>query len=374
MIPVSIAIATYNRSYDLERTLRSIIYVKYVSDENVEILLIDNNSTDGTRAIAEGFAGRFPGRFRYVREERQGLSHARNRAVAEARHDIVAFLDDDVEVDADWLCNLASAYESGDYAAVGGRAYLIYPGPRPRWLGERDEGYLTKVDYGPDRRPAGPDELFGVNLSLKKEWVERVGGFRADLGRIGTCLLGSEEAELLERIALAGGVLLYEPAAVVGHRVSPERLRRRWFWARSYWGQRGEIRRLPERQVSLYELARRTWHVALAGWDLARASIFHGPWGEECFHRTRTLAARLGSWVGLAGCLASRRRPGTPPEPMASPAAPARSGPRPYRLPLLSSRVALICALRWIAAKNRLDANGADTRTDPCHHLRTTNQ
>src|SRR6266511_6080727 len=113
MIPVSIAIATYNRSCDLERTLKILSEVKNILFENIEILIIDNNSTDGTRAVAEGFARRSPGRFRYVREERQGLSHARNRAVAEARHDIVAFLDDDVEVDADWLCNLASAYESG---------------------------------------------------------------------------------------------------------------------------------------------------------------------------------------------------------------------------------------------------------------------
>ena len=327
MIPVSIAIATYNRSCDLERTLRSLNEVKFISYENIEILIIDNNSTDGTRAVAERFAGRFPGRFRYVREERQGLSHARNRAVAEARHDIVAFLDDDVEVDVDWLCNLASAYEGGDYAAVGGRAHLIYPGPRPRWLGERDEGYLTKVDYGPDRRPAGPDELFGLNLSLKREWVERVGGFRADLGRMGACLLGSEELELLERIALAGGVLLYEPAAVVGHRVAPERLRRRWFWARSYWGQRGESRRLPEQQVSLYELARRTWHVALAGWGLARALISYSPRGEEFFHRARILAARLGSWVGLAGRLATRRCPGAVRAPGADGTGPLRAEP-----------------------------------------------
>ena len=60
----------------------------------------------------------FGGRLRGVRESKQGLSHARNRAVAEARHEIIAFLDDDVDVDVNWLRSLAAAYEGGDYAAV----------------------------------------------------------------------------------------------------------------------------------------------------------------------------------------------------------------------------------------------------------------
>src|SRR5262249_39826437 len=159
----------------------------------------NNNSSDGTAEVAERFADRFGGRLRHVFEPRQGLSHSRNRAIAEAHHEIVAFLDDDVNVDVHWLRNLAAAYEEGDHAAVGRRARLVFPGPRPRWLGEEDEGGLTKVELGPLRRQAKPDELFGVNLSFRKSWVVRVGGFRTDLGRVGNCLLSSEESELLER-------------------------------------------------------------------------------------------------------------------------------------------------------------------------------
>jgi glycosyltransferase involved in cell wall biosynthesis len=307
MPPVSIIIATYNRAHELEITLRGLEKLEHAPGDDFEIMVIDNKSTDTTRSVAERFAGRFGRGFRYIREERQGLSYARNRAVKEARYGVVAFLDDDVDVDPGWLRNLAAAYEQGDYAVVGGKAYLIFPRPRPRWLGERDEGYLTKVDLGPDRRPAGPDELFGVNLSFKKEWIERVGGFRVDLGRMGTCLLSSEEGELLERLVSAGGKLLYEPGAVVGHRVPTVRLLRRWFWMRAYWGGLGAVRAAPGRKISLYGFVRVTWHVALACRGLARASVFHDPRGEEFFHRCLILAARLGSWVGFAGRLITQR-------------------------------------------------------------------
>jgi glycosyltransferase involved in cell wall biosynthesis len=326
MIPISIAIATYNRAEDLRLTLRSIVGLESFGDS--ELLVVDNNSSDHTRAVTEQFMASFPGRVVYVLEERQGLSFARNRAVAEARHDVVAFLDDDVDVDPAWLPGRASAFASGDYAAVGGRAPLVYPGARPSWLGDRDEGYLTKVELGPERRPAGPDELYGVNLAIRKAWIERVGGFRTDLGRVGTCLIGSEETELLVRIADAGGALLYEPSAVVGHRVAAGRLRRRWFLARSYWGHRGEMRAIPEDQASFHSLARITWHIALAWRDLAWAAIAHAPSGEEVFHRTRVLVARAGAWSGLAARLTVRHRPSPRSWPRPDPTDPEASATR----------------------------------------------
>jgi glucosyl-dolichyl phosphate glucuronosyltransferase len=303
---ISIAIATYNRANELNRTLRGLETLSLGDDLTFEVLVIDNNSNDATRSVAEEFESRLPGPLRYIHEARQGLSHARNRAIEEARSEIVAFLDDDVEVDPRWLIGLASAFASGDAAAVGGRAYLSYPGVKPRWLDGRDEGYLTKVELGPDRRPAAPDELFGVNLAIKKGWVERVGGFRADLGRVGTCLIGSEEGELLERIADAGGTLHYEPSAVVGHRVAAERLSRRWFWSRTYWGHRGEVRRWRRRDANPYALVRATWHVTLATWQLALGSFSTGLLTEETFHRSLILAGRLGTWAGLVAALAGR--------------------------------------------------------------------
>jgi glycosyltransferase involved in cell wall biosynthesis len=123
-VNISIAIATYNRSRELAITLASLEQVDFSGGEEFEILVIDNNSTDDTLDITERFAARFGGRLRYIREARQGLSHARNRAIAESQYEIVAFLDDDVDVNVKWFKNLAAVYGQGSYAAVGGRAFL----------------------------------------------------------------------------------------------------------------------------------------------------------------------------------------------------------------------------------------------------------
>jgi hypothetical protein len=114
---------------------------------------------------------------------------------------------------------------------------------------------------------------------------------------------------LLERIAGAGGQLLYDPAPVVGHRVPPARLRRRWFWSRCYWGSRGVARSLPENKVSYYELLRATWHVGLMGGRVARSFLRHGPSSAECFAQIQSLASRLGLWVGMLGRLSVRCLP-----------------------------------------------------------------
>ncbi|MDB5349304.1 MAG: family glycosyltransferase [Planctomycetota bacterium] len=304
---ISIAIATYNRSRELDLTLSSLERVDFSGGGEFEILVIDNNSTDDTSGVAERFSSGFGGRLRYIREVRQGLSHARNRAIAESQYEIVAFLDDDVDVNVTWFQNLAAVYREGNYAAVGGRAFLVYPKARPAWLGERDEGLLTKVELGPDRRAAEPDELYGVNVSMRKEWVGRVGGFRTDLGRVGNRLWGSEETELLARVVEAGGELLYEPTAVVGHRVPSERLRRAWFWSRCYWGLQSEARILRDSEVTFYALARAGWWSLLACGGTVRAAVSNGPRSEEFFHHSKVLAGRCGFLLGLSGRFLQRR-------------------------------------------------------------------
>jgi glycosyltransferase involved in cell wall biosynthesis len=323
-ITTTIAIATYNRAAEVGLTLDGLLRLEVGRATQWEVLVIGNNCTDDTHAVVASFEPRFGGRLRYVEEPRQGLSHARNRAISEARYEVVAFLDDDVDVDPQWLGALAGAFDSGDYAGVGGRATLRYPLPgRPSWLAERNEGFLTKVELGDERRPAGPDELFGLNVSIRTDWIRRVGGFRTDLGRVGSCLIGSEETELLERIVRAGGSLLYEPLARVWHRVPPERLRRRWFWSRRFWGNRGDVRRRPAAQISLRSVARAAWHSSRAAGRTAGALLLQGPASERCFHEMNEIARWAGEFSGLVDRLVHRDAPPAlaPSAPVASPAA-----------------------------------------------------
>src|SRR5262245_8329654 len=104
---ITITIQTHNRADELRRTLLSLARVDLLDTLQHEILVIDNNSSDHTSTVVSEVAPSFSGHLRYVWEPRQGLSHARNRAIAEAVHDVIAFLDDDVDIDVNWLRNLA---------------------------------------------------------------------------------------------------------------------------------------------------------------------------------------------------------------------------------------------------------------------------
>jgi glycosyltransferase involved in cell wall biosynthesis len=303
---VTIAIATYNRADELRLTLESLSRIDGQDLEDWEILIVGNRCTDNTAAVAKSMAAAFGGRLRYVEEPRPGLSHARNRAVAESRFEVIAFLDDDVNVDRKWLNALASAYREENCAAVGGRAYLVYPGSRPRWLGDDIEGLLTKVECGSERRTATADELYGVNLSFRRDWIDRVGVFRADLGRVGTRLIGDEERELLERVTQAGGQLIYEPAAVVGHRVPTSRLQRRWFWSRSFWGGLGSSQLISAEELSFRSLLRPSLHIVRRTYYFVRECLRHGYASPEAFAQAARGVGYLGTWIGLARRLLHR--------------------------------------------------------------------
>jgi glucosyl-dolichyl phosphate glucuronosyltransferase len=232
---VTVTIQTYNRSAVLAETLESLRPLRCPAGVEYEILIVDNNSTDGTQDVIRKYGGVLAPRLRSVFEPRQGLSHARNRALQEAKGQIVSFLDDDVIVDPDWLSAVVGAFEEHAAAVVGGKSYLIYRSQRPSWLSEHYEFFLSRLDYG-DQAIVGIDrDLYGLNFSVRKDIVLQAGGFDPSLGRCGGVSFRSgEESDLLRRIRALGGMVVYEPKAVVGHLIPGERLRMKWFIKRAF--------------------------------------------------------------------------------------------------------------------------------------------
>ena len=118
---ITVILCTYNRCATLSRALASVAASELPQVAKWEVIVVDNNSTDGTRAVVEEFCRQHPGRFRYLFESRQGLSQARNAGIREARGDILAFMDDDVTVEPTWLWNLTANLCDGEWAGAGGR-------------------------------------------------------------------------------------------------------------------------------------------------------------------------------------------------------------------------------------------------------------
>ncbi len=178
------------------------------------VLVIDHNSQLFRRARA-AFS-----KVRIVENAGcQGLSDARNSGVAAATGEVVAFLDDDAMAASDWLERLTAPYDDPDVVAVGGRATPAWEIHKPGWF-PGEFNWVVGCTYTGHRSEPGPvRNVIGCNMSLRRDVVESAGGFRSELGRIGTRPVGGEETELSIRVARThpGAVIWYEPTATVSH-------------------------------------------------------------------------------------------------------------------------------------------------------------
>jgi len=225
---ISLCVCTYNRSQSLSETLSSVRRLRDL-EMLTELLIIDNNSTDGTATVVDNFASDLP--IRRVVESSQGLSHARNRAIAEFKGEILLFTDDDVLLHVDWLSAYAEATSKFPRAGFfGGRILPNWHNRPPDWLrGERLallNGVLVWYDHGTEIRPYACDEEppYGASFAVRRSLLEAMSGFRTDLGCRGTLPGRGEETEFLRRCIAAEALGVYVGSALCWHKVDERRL------------------------------------------------------------------------------------------------------------------------------------------------------
>jgi glycosyltransferase involved in cell wall biosynthesis len=229
---VSLVICTYNRASSLQQTLNTLRALD-VDGLRGEIILVDNNSRDATRATIKTFLPQAPLSARYVFEGRQGLSHARNAGIDHANGDVIVFCDDDVLVDPSWLREIASAFARYDPAAIGGKILPKWQVPPPDWLSPDLHGFLALLDHGDEPLEMDQPRLWGANLAVRRSVFDTI-RFHAGLGRSGNKLYNGEDSALLQALIERGERVLYWPRAVVHHNIPARRLTkgyfRRWHW------------------------------------------------------------------------------------------------------------------------------------------------
>ena len=200
-----------------------------------ELLVVDNNSTDLTREVVARFAGAAGFSVRYIFEKKQGRSAALNAGIAKARGEIVAFTDDDVLLDRDWLSNLKRTFEEFDCAAFAGRVVPLWNHPKPDWLEMEGQFAVTNFDLGNELKEIKVPPL-GANSAFRKEVFGKYGLFRLDLGVTGSKhTITCDDTEFGERLIRGGEKIVYCPAAIVYHPVDPNRTTKKYFLSWYYY-------------------------------------------------------------------------------------------------------------------------------------------
>ena len=225
---LTVAICTRNRSEMLRETLLRMRTLHIPAMTAWEILVIDNGSTDRTADVIEGCTSQLP--IRCVLEPRGGLSHARNRAVDEAKGDYILWTDDDVLVDREWLSAYRRAFATASDAALfGGPISASFDGTLPPWLARtlpRVGGAFALRDLGnePVRlRIDGRMLPFGANYAVRTAEQRRY-PYRTELGhQPRNAAIVGEEVDVMARMLGDGIIGWWVPRARVQHRIPRER-------------------------------------------------------------------------------------------------------------------------------------------------------
>lgn len=237
-IAISLIIPTAGTRPDLlRRTLRSIAANKV--SHPYEVIVVYNGT---------GQAGDMPVEPNYtqIREARLGLHYARNAGYQAAKGQLLAYLDDDVELNPHWIETAINSFASDQEVIgfAGGPVIPTYEAPAPNWLkwtfqkvkGGETNYFLSLINLGPKRQICRPEYVIGCNMVLPKALYRKIGGSHPDLMPINNCFSrGDGETYMAHAIADLGYKAVYHPGLRAAHYVSGNRLQKNYMYTRAYY-------------------------------------------------------------------------------------------------------------------------------------------
>lgn len=226
---VSIVVCTYNRAEILQEALQSLTN-QTTNTKKFEIIIINNNSTDHTQKIAEQFAAENHN-FRVIVENKQGLSHARNRGFLEAASTWVAYLDDDAKVNNKYIERMLFVISNYNFDCFGGVYLPWYKFGKPKWFKDSygSNGFKLKKTGILEN-----DYASGGVIVFKKDVLEHFDGFDYKIGMTGEKIAYGEETLLQVKMRKEGFVIGFDPELRIEHIVSQAKLSPLWFIKSAY--------------------------------------------------------------------------------------------------------------------------------------------
>ncbi|MDQ3820439.1 MAG: glycosyltransferase [Acidobacteriota bacterium] len=282
-LDLSVVISTYNRCDMLPAAIESVLRQE-TDGVRYELIVVDNNSSDRTREVVESLMARGAGNLRYVFEGRQGLSHARNAGISEARSPLIAFTDDDVRAAPDWVVSIKRAFDSHpEVDFVGGKVLPQWESEPPPWLTRKHWAPLAIVDYGDEPFYVDMEKplcLVGANLSIRRDLFGRVGLFNPDLQRVKDGVGSMEDHEFLLRAWKAGRRGLYVPGIVMHAEVQTERMKkdyhRRWHTGHGHFYAIMRAEDIERGDARLFDVPAHLYRQALKNWACWLAERLRG--------------------------------------------------------------------------------------------------
>ena len=230
---LSIVICSYNRAQYIGDALDS-LYKQTTSLSDFEVMLVDNNSTDGTPEVYKSWREIHPeGNFQYLTEHQQGASFARNTGAAHAKTGWLCFMDDDAVAFPDFVANIIKhTQEKPTIVGFGGKIIPKYIPEKPVWMSYYVSSLVGNFDYSPVpcafKKGKYPLES---NMVIKKSVFDQIGGFNTTLpGVMGTLRIGGEGKELFYKVIGLGEEIYYDPNIIVYHVVETNKLTKEYLY------------------------------------------------------------------------------------------------------------------------------------------------
>lgn len=199
----------------------------------VEILVVDNNSTDDTRMIVNSLPVREGMSLRYVFEKKQGIPYARNRAIDEAlKNDYLAFIDADEMPEPGWLAAAVDALSSEDADCVGGKIRVKLPNREvPAWLTRQLLAFLGELDHGEQALWVADRStpVWSGNVAYKTRLFSTGLRFDVRYNRSGKGVGGGSDGIMFRKLLEQDVRIRYRPDMIINHLVESEKIKRSYF-------------------------------------------------------------------------------------------------------------------------------------------------
>jgi glycosyltransferase involved in cell wall biosynthesis len=228
-VSVVISVFSIDRAKDVVACIESLKKQTVLPKEIIVVLDPNNNLVSYYKKLLDSSV-------KLVVSDTFGLSAARNTGIKNCSSELIAFIDDDAVADKNWLRHLVSNFGNSLIIGVGGHIIPVWPNKNPTWLPE-ELYWIVGCSYkGLPKKKASIRNPIGCNMAFRRSVFENAGFFSTHMGRIGSVLMGHDDTEFGIRATgkLPETTIIYDPQAIVYHRVSPNRVNLTYVVRRSY--------------------------------------------------------------------------------------------------------------------------------------------